>query len=487
MRVACFLVTRLRAKVELQRSPRLRNAPAVIVGRERGRAVVLDALPGASGASAGMTLEEALSLRPGAAVVEADEPAYRRVFRQALSSLQGVSDRVEAGELGTAYVRLDGLSEMYGGEARLAVALLNAAPEYLLPRVGLGDGKFPAYVAARTAAALGAVRVPADAASFLAPHPVGLLPVARSLTAAMRRFGIRTLGDAAAWRVEPLADRFGAEGRLAWELARGVDRRPLIPLKNDEAVTERLSLPFASVSLELVAAGAERLMRRAFARPDVRGRFAGWAALQCTLAKGAPWEKAVHFKRGVGQWEEAAAIVRRQLAGDPPPAPVEEMTLTLGALSGGSAVQMGLLPEVRKDRSERLVEVERQLQARANGRRALYRVEEVAAWHPAPEMRALRVPIDPLAGDEMQPLAAPVAAAVREGSGHRPEAVRVGREWRSVASIEERWSFDLWWTPEPTSRAYYLVTREDGAQETIFRDLRDGCWYRHRPGGKERP
>ncbi len=133
MRVACFLVTHLRAKVEMQRRPYLRNAPAVIVDRERGRAVVLDALPGASGASAGMTLEEALSLRPGDAVVEADEPAYRSVFRQALVSLQGVSDRVEAGELGTAYVRLDGLFDMYGGEARLAVALLNAAPGYLLP------------------------------------------------------------------------------------------------------------------------------------------------------------------------------------------------------------------------------------------------------------------------------------------------------------------------------------------------------------------
>ena len=480
MRVACVLVTHLRAKVELLRRPHLRDTPAVIAGRERGRATVLDALPGASGAATGMTLEEALSLRPGTAVVEADEPAYRRVFRQALSSLQGVSDRVEAGDLGVAYVRLDGLSEMYGGEARLAVALLNAVPEYLLPRAGLAGGKFPAYVAARTAAAQGAVRVPVDAAAFLAPHPVDLLPVAAGVTAAMHRFGIHTLRDVASWRVEPLVDQFGAEGRLAWDLARGIDHRPLTPLKNEEAVTERLSLPFASVSLELLMTGAERLLRRAFARPDVRGRYAGRAELRCSIVEGASWEKAVHFKRGVGRWEEAAAIVRGQLESDHPSAPVEEMIITLGALSGGSAVQMGLLPDLQKDRHERLVEVERQLQAKSNGRLTLYRVAEVAPWHPAPEMRALRVPIDPLAGDEMQPLAVPVAVAVQEGRGHRPQAVWVGREWRRVASIEDSWSFDLWWTPEPTSRAYYLVTREDGGQDTLFRDLRDGCWYQHR-------
>ena len=481
MRVACVLVTHLRAKVELLRRPHLRDAPAVVVGRNRGRTTVLDTLPGATGAASGMTLEEALSLQPETAVVEADEAVYRRVFHQMLSSLQGVSDRVEAGDLGVAYVRLDGLSEMYGGEARLVVAMLNAVPEHLLPRAGLADGKFPAYVAARTAAAQGAVRVSADIAAFLAPHPVGLLPVTRGVIAAMHHFGIHTLGNVASWRVEPLVDQFGAEGKLAWELARGIDHRPLTPLKHKEAVTERLSLPFTSASLELLTAGVERLLRRTFASPDMRGRYAGWAELRCSTVEGAPWEKAIHFKRGVSRWEEAAAIVRGQLESDHPSAPVEEMTITLGALSGGSAVQMGLLPDLQKDRRERLVKVDRQLQAKANGHHSLYRVAEVAPWHPAPEMRSLRVPIDPLVGDEMQPLAAPVAIAVREGRGHQPQAVRVGQEWHRVVSIEDSWSFDLWWTPEPINRAYYLVIREDGGQETLFRDLRDGYWYHHRP------
>ena len=480
MRVACVFVTHLRAKVELLRQPHLKTTSAVIVGRDRGRAVVLDTLPTPSGAAVGITVEEVLSHQADTMVIEADEPYYRKAFGEVLASLQGVSDRVEKGELGTAYVRLDGLSEMYGGEARLAVALLHAVPGYLRPRLGLADGKFPAYVAARFADPTGAFKVPSDVAAFLAPHPVDLLPISDRVKAAMHGFGIHTLGDTASYGVGALLDQFGREGRLAWELSRGIDHRPLIPLKHEESVTERLSLPFASTSLEMLTTAADRLLRRAFARPDVRGRYAGWAALLCDLTDAAVWDKTIHFKRGVGRWEEAAAIVRGQLASNHPSDPVEEMALSLGGLSGGAALQMGLLPDAQKDRDRRLVEAERQLQAKTNGRHSLYRIAEVAPWHPMPEMRALRVSIDPLAGDEMQPLAAPVAVAVREGRGHRPEALRVGREWRRVSSIEDCWGFDLWWTPTPTSRAYYQVTRDDGGQATLFRDLHSGCWYQQR-------
>ena len=86
-----------------------------------------------------------------------------------LSALQGVSDRVEGDDLGTAYVRIDGLEKLYLGEARVVSALLNAAPSYLSPRVGVADAKFPAFVAAWTCGAHGAFRVPEDVASFLAP------------------------------------------------------------------------------------------------------------------------------------------------------------------------------------------------------------------------------------------------------------------------------------------------------------------------------
>ena len=97
----------------------------------------------AKGTSPGMTLEEALSIQPDVLVLEADESHYNRVFSQILNSLQEISDRVEGSDLGTAYVRLDGLEHLYNGEARLVSALLNAVPQDLAPRVGRGRGQVP--------------------------------------------------------------------------------------------------------------------------------------------------------------------------------------------------------------------------------------------------------------------------------------------------------------------------------------------------------
>ena len=76
MRVPCVLVTHLRAKVELQRQPHLKETTAVIVDRSKGRPLVVDTFPAVVGVSPGMTQEQALSHQPGTIVLETDEPSY---------------------------------------------------------------------------------------------------------------------------------------------------------------------------------------------------------------------------------------------------------------------------------------------------------------------------------------------------------------------------------------------------------------------------
>ena len=81
MRVACVLVTHLRAKAEMSRHPNLKDSPVLIVDRDvsRAKALVVDRLPGASGVTAGMTLEQAMSRHANAIVLDTDEPHYRRI------------------------------------------------------------------------------------------------------------------------------------------------------------------------------------------------------------------------------------------------------------------------------------------------------------------------------------------------------------------------------------------------------------------------
>ena len=478
MRVACVLVTHLRARVELRRRPHLRARAAVIADRSAGKPRVADAFPSASGAVAGMALDAALSRYPDATVLEADEPAYRREFTQALAALQGVSDRVEGAELGVAYAGLDGLESLHGGEAALVRALGEALPRDLEARTGVADAKFPAFVAAHLGRAHEAVTVPADPAPFLAPHPIDLLPLSRDTLDGLFRFGLHTMGAVAAMPPDLLIDQFGHEGQRAWELSRGIDDSPLVPLATEESVVERIPLPFASASLELALTGVDTLLRRAFARPAARGRRAGRAALTCLLHGAPPWERAFHFRQGVARWEEASPVIRRRLEHDHPESPIEELVLELGDLGEGVGEQLGLFPDARAGRERRLDEAERQLRARLGGP-ALYRMASVAPWHPAPEMRVLQAPVDPAARDAMRPLAPPAPVAVEEGPEGQPVAVRLERRWRPVAGIEDRWSFDLWWLPAPLSRDYYRVRGEDGRRVTLFRDRREARWYRH--------
>ena len=256
---------------------------------------MLDSTPSIPGVLPGMTLEQGLSIHPDALVVEADEPHYRGVFTQILTSLQQISDRVEGAELGTGYVRLDGLEHLYDGEARLVNALLNAVPQDLAPRVGVAEAKFPAFVAATVSQPSRATRAPTDAASFLAPHPVDLLPISTDLKISFHRFGLHALGDIASMTEATLVDCFGPEVRGEWHFSNGMDDSPVVPLTQTETIVERTSLPFSSASLDLLLTVVDTLLARAFTQSTIRGRYPNRAALQCVLEDGPTWSREFSF------------------------------------------------------------------------------------------------------------------------------------------------------------------------------------------------
>ena len=54
---------------------------------------------------------------------------------------------------------------------------------------------------------------------------------------------------------------------------------------------EHTALPIASASLELLAVAVEALLRRAYAQPRMRGRYAGGPALECALYRALSWER----------------------------------------------------------------------------------------------------------------------------------------------------------------------------------------------------
>ena len=193
---------------------------------------------------------------------------------------------------------------------------------------------------------------------------------------------------------------------------------------------------------------------------------------------GPSWERSISFREPAGRWESASYAVRSRLESDPPDTSVEEVTLTLSSLTGEHGTQMGLFDGPRRDLERRIAETERRLRDRLGGVNALYRVEEVAPWHPAPEMRALQVPVDPSAREAVRPLHSPEPVEVREGTEGEPVSVLYRRRWRQRGAYRRPLDVRPVVAPEAGDALLLPHRPGDGRLLTLFRDQWDERWYR---------
>jgi nucleotidyltransferase/DNA polymerase involved in DNA repair len=195
--IACLLVTHLPVKAERQRYPALRGKPLVIVESSGSGDLALASSPEAQGVREGMTLPEVLACCPGATLLPADHRFYDNVFDRMADNIAMRCPVVERAELGCVYAGLEGMSPLYGGEARLIASLLQSVPPDFGLRVGVASGKFAAYVSAATAPPGRAVKTQLDSAAFLNSHSIDPL-ISPQARARLRRSGIAAIKQLAA-------------------------------------------------------------------------------------------------------------------------------------------------------------------------------------------------------------------------------------------------------------------------------------------------
>ena len=299
MKIACVLITHLPMKAELRRHAELQGRPVIITRSSGSKQLVLDLSPEARGVIPGMPLQEALSRCNGATLLQTDEPYYQAIFDKVTSLLAQRSSLVEKAELGCAYVGLEGLEAMYGGEARLVTSLLQTAPHDLNPRVGVAEGKFPAYVAAILGNGGQATRVPDDIAGFLNGFSVDLLPVSWENKVRLHRFGLHTMGQLASLGIGSVQAQFGPEGKIAWALANGIDHSPLLPYRREVVVSAYLTFPSPVTTLHAILLAIETLLGRAFAHAILRGKSVRAATIESRVFR-KPLDEALRLQ-GSGQ------------------------------------------------------------------------------------------------------------------------------------------------------------------------------------------
>ena len=222
------------AAVEQRDRPALRGKPiAVGGGGPDDRGVVSAASYEARryGVHSAMPLRTAARLCPDLVFVPVDGRKYSAVSREVMAILRRYTPAVEQISIDEAFLDVAGSEGLHGTPEAMARSIKAAITDELrlTASVGVATTKLVAKVASDLRKPDGLVVVaPGAEAEFLAPLPISRLwGVGEKTAARLSEFGVHTIGDLAALPEDLLARRFGRNGPVLAQRARGVDPSPV--------------------------------------------------------------------------------------------------------------------------------------------------------------------------------------------------------------------------------------------------------------------
>jgi len=277
---------------------------------------------------------------------EAQEQAAHAAL---LDAAWSVSPRVEDTALDTVVLDLEGLSALFGVDENIARELARrVAAIGLAARVAVAANMEVAIHAARGFP--GITIIPeGEERRRLGALRVGVLTTEAETLEILERWGVETLQALAALPVLQLSERLGQEGVRLSELARGLRQRALVLAQASSIFAEEMELDDAVEELEplsfllgrLLDQLCARLEARALAVRAVRVRF----ELQPSFEKDfQTLKEGLRRKPEVKQYEKLLTLpvpmrnakmllklLRLQLQGDPPAAPIQKIYMTADA------------------------------------------------------------------------------------------------------------------------------------------------------------
>jgi DNA polymerase-4 len=230
------------ASVEKRDRPELSETPVIVGGGRRGVVTTACYIARTFGVRSAMPMFKALKACPDAVVIRPDFAKYKAESRRIMSKLAALTPLVQPLSLDEAWLDLSGTQRLNGGSPALVLARVQGEIERetgLGVSIGLSCNKFLAKIASdldkpRGFAVIGA----AEAQTFLAPRPVGLLPgVGPAMVKRLEAAGYRRIGDLARAEAKALVKTFGAQGLSLAALARGEDSRAVDPDRARKSVS----------------------------------------------------------------------------------------------------------------------------------------------------------------------------------------------------------------------------------------------------------
>lgn len=281
--------------VELLRRPELRGRPVVVGGTgERGVVAAASYEARRYGVQSAMSSVEARRRCPDAVFLPGDHRRYAEVSAVLHEVFDEFTHMVEPIALDEAFLDVTGAHRRLGSGEEIAWRLRGRVHERtgLSCSVGVAGNKLLAKLASEAAKPRATpdgvkpgsgvlVVPPGGELAFLHPLPVrSLWGVGPRTAERLERRLVRTVGDLAALARQDLISMLGqAAGRHLWELAQGLDERPVEPDRRPKSIGHEETFPHDLITVVEVRAEVVRLAESVAARL----RRAGVAARTLTL------------------------------------------------------------------------------------------------------------------------------------------------------------------------------------------------------------
>jgi DNA polymerase IV len=248
------------ASVEERDRPELVGKPVIVGGSPEKRGVVSAAnyVARRYGVHSAMPAATAHRLCPHGIFLPPRIDYYAEVSGQIREVFERFTPLVEPLSLDEAFLDVTGSEHLFGPAVEIGRKIKQAIRQELrlVASVGVAPNKFLAKIASDLKKPDALVVVEPDKVQeFLDPLPVERLwGVGKQSSKVFERLGIRTVGQLRQWPLDTLQSRFGSSGEHLWNLAHGIDDRPVVPEREAKSISHETTFEHDIADMDVLRA-----------------------------------------------------------------------------------------------------------------------------------------------------------------------------------------------------------------------------------------